>query len=178
MVKDKEYIIEDLMKSVEQQLKEIHAEDLHADFPVDTGKKVQDEIISKERESLDIDTRPAFNGFVELRVSDNDMVATADFYPPSEGGKVIEEDDVRDRLEVLDIVCGVDWDTIRGMIDQCNSQRIRINDIVIARGEDPVDEIPRHLVIEEHLREKPVTKEEGISVDYREVVSYVHVKKG
>jgi len=101
MDKDKEYIIEDVMKSVERQLKEIHADDLHADFPVDTGKKVQDEIISKERESLDLDTRPVFNGFVEIRVSDDDMIVRADFYPPSKGGKVIEEEEIRDRLEVL-----------------------------------------------------------------------------
>jgi len=179
MDKDKEYIIEDLMKSVEQHLKEIHAEDLHADFPVDTGKKVQDEIISKERESFDLDTGPVVDGFVEMRVSDNDMVATADFYPPSEDGKSIEEDDVRDKLDSFGIVHGVDWDTIKSKINQCNNERIQINDVIIARCDIPVDEVPQHLVIEERLlKDTRQIEEDSLTIDYKQIISYTLVKKG
>ena len=179
MDKGKEYFIEDTIKSTEKLINEISVDGLQLDLTTDTGKKIKNEIHKKEIESLDFKASPIVDGFVEIRASKDDMIVTTDFYPPSEDGKSIEEDDVRDKLESYGIVYGVDWDIINSKIDQCNNERIQINDVIIVRGDTPVDEVSQHLVIEERLlKDTRKIEEESPIIDYKQITSYTLVKKG
>lgn len=55
---------------------------------------------------MGLDKTPPIDGIVESRVSQDDMLVTADFYPPSGAGSGKNEADARDKLES----CGVFFD--------------------------------------------------------------------
>ncbi len=179
MEKEKDYRTEDLIKSADELIEDSKVEDLQQEIATETQAKIQSEIQKKEIETLGLEVGPVVDGIVEIRVLKDDMEVKADFYPPGEGGIPVEEWDVKGKLEEFGIVHGIDWDTINSKISECNNEQVQINDVIIARGEDPVDEVPEHLVIEEHLQEKPKkTEDEEGSLDYKERTSYILVKKG
>lgn len=162
MEKQNEYAEDDLLNLVEGSFSE---------------NRVDSKSHREEIESLDSVAIPVSDGLVEIHLSDDQLVALADFFPPFAGGKLIEEEELRDEIREFGIVYGVDWDTIKSRIDQCNSELVQFSDVVIAQGDAPVDEEPEHLVLEDHLHEQPVWKEsKDPSVDYKEFSFYILVE--
>jgi uncharacterized protein (DUF342 family) len=96
-------------------------------------------------------------------VSKDRMTVTAFFYPPSEGGELMTENEVLNSLAYRKIVYGVQKDAIHNFFEH----REYCKEIVVAQG-DPVKQ-GQNARIELHfnanLRAKPTLKEDG-SVDY------------
>ena len=179
MGKDKDYFIEDLLKSTEKLIGDINIDELKTELPSQTEEKIQREVLKKNLQSLNMEVEPVFHGYVDIRITKDDMIAKADFYPPTQGGMLIDEDVVREQLDSMGIVNGIDWDMIENKIEQCNNELNPITDVGIARGDSPIDEIPQHMVVEEHLINKEQDyKEERQSIDYKQLISYTLVKKG
>ncbi len=135
--------MEDFINSSEELIEESKIG--YTQMAADIENKIKIEIFKQEIKSLDSEIIPVADGSVEIQVSEDDMIVTADFYPPSGGGKPIEKEDVRNNLMKLGIVNGVDWNTIKSTIVKCNYELVQINDFVIARGDVPVDEVSPHL---------------------------------
>lgn len=178
MADKEEYFFEDLLKSSEGLIEEIRVENLNVDVQDEESDSIVEEVRHKEIESLGRDIGHIVHGYVDVRVSDDDMAVAADFYPPTYGGIPIEKREVQEKLETLGVVYGVEWEKVDRAIERCNSELVPITDVIIARGDRPVEQVPEHLVLEKHLLERPpVLEEPEKSVDYRERTSYVLVKK-
>jgi len=179
MEKEKDFFIEDLLKSTEGLIEEIDSENLKSGISEHTSEKISEEVREKEIESLGKEYELIVHGYADIRISDDDMVVMADFYPPTHGGVPVKKKEIRDHLESLGVVYGIDWEAIDRAIEQCNNELEPVTDVVIARGDRPIDQVPEHLVIEEHLLEKPAGPEgQEKPVDYRELTTYTLIKKG
>ena len=126
MNKEQEYIIEDLIKSADKLIQDIPIEDLELEKSSESQKKIETEVQKEEIESLGLDAQPIIDGFVEFRISNDDMEVTGNFYPQSENGHPIEEEDVRDKLKSFGVVFGIDWKTIKEKIKQCNKNHLQM----------------------------------------------------
>ncbi|MFX1297118.1 MAG: DUF342 domain-containing protein [Promethearchaeota archaeon] len=179
MDKGKDFFLDDLVNSTEKLIEDINIDELKTELPSQTQEKIQGEVLKKNLKSLNMESEPVFHGYVDIRITQDDMIAKADFYPPTQGGMLIEESLVREQLISKGIVHGIDWDAIRTKIEQCNNEIKPITDVVIARGDRPIDEVPQHLVVEDHLLNKSQEIEkEKQSIDYKQLISYTLVKKG
>jgi len=119
------------------------------------------------------------DGHFDLRISEDEMVCTADFYPPTPNGAPIDPDKVQERLHALGVVHGIDWEGISNALVACNIDRKEVLDVVVARGTPPTPEVPAHYVLEERFQQKkplPIDSEER--VDYRTLSPFTIVKKG
>ena len=68
---------------------------------------------------------------------------------------------------------------IENKIEQCNNELNPITDVVITRGDSPIDEIPQRMVVDKHLLNKEQDyKEERQSIDYKQLISYVKDRPG
>lgn len=85
-----------------------------------------------EKCSVKIDSRTAssVSGSYQLDVSDDNMVCTARFYPPSEGGAKLEKDELMKDLKFKKIGFGIKND----VIDEAFSDMHYCTDYVIAEG--------------------------------------------
>ena len=177
MDRDKNYFVEDLLNSTEKLMEDIDIDELKTELPPQTQEKIQNEVLKKNILSLNTEVEPVFHGYVDIRITKEDMIAKADFYPPTQGGMLIDEGVVHEQLELMGIVYGIDWNVIKNKIEQCNNELSPITDVIIARGDRPIDEIPQHIVIEEHLlNQKKEIEEERQSIDYKQLKSYTLVK--
>ncbi|MDR1971265.1 MAG: FapA family protein [Treponema sp.] len=118
------------------------------------------------------------DGNLSVGFGEKDMEAWADFIPPIDGGSPITNRLVRMVLSRLNIVHGVRWDLIRQAMQDCNSGRRLIRDILIAKGEEPVNEITAFFAVNPKLYAHPKLPEGNDRVDYRTYTPFIIVKKG
>ena len=148
MGKEKDYAIEDLIRSTEELLNDISIEEIELERPSGSRKKIESEVQRRELKELAVEKKPSVDGIVELSVSKDGMLATADFYPPSGSGSDIIEEEVRDKFESFGIIFGIDWETVCEKSRQCNEEQVQINGVVVARGCPSEDEIPEQLAVD------------------------------
>ena len=180
MRKAVDYSLEDFITKSEILLEDVgDVEDLVGEIPSDTTEKINSEIRKKSIESIEEYVDLQIDGYAEVAISEDEMKATADFYPPTGEMNPIELDDIVELIKSKGIISGVDWDSIKEAIFKCNTERIQVTDVVMARGVKPVDEVPSHLVIENHLIEENSRPgyERG-RVDFKEISPFVLVKEG
>ena len=116
---------------------------------------------------------------MELTVSEDEMEAFADFYPPSEGMKPLSPDEALEILNQRNIVYGINWEEIQNAVFTCNTEHRPVEHVLIAEGKPPTREIPPHYGIEESLlREVEKPDAEARRIDYRKISPFVLVKKG
>ena len=181
--KYKEYILEDILKSTEKIIQDIEKEGLKIEKKEEKlpseKKDILEDIYIEELEELEKEKNEIVHGYAEIFISDDDMEVTADFYPPIENGMPLDLDDVKHLLDSNGITHGIDWKVIKESIEKCNNERTPIMGVVIARGTEPENEIPEHIVIEPRLlhTSKEIDKETH-KVDFKEFTSYTLVKKG
>ncbi len=178
MKKAKEYTTQDLLASSEALLEEMGvAEALVAASPSsEVEQKVSRDILKRfgfEEEDFPQD------GYVEISVSTNEMEAMADFVAPVGDGNPLDVGDVSRFLEVKKVSYGVDWDAIKESLFRCNTDRIDLSNVTIARGKNPTMAVPEHLVIEQQLlRAEQKQPPEEKRIDLRETSPFMIVKKG
>jgi len=122
---------------------------------------------------------PGIDGYAEIRISEDGMEATATFQPASEDKIPLSLDAFTSVLTEKGITHGVLWTNIQEAILTCNSDRLPLQGVLIARGKAPIDEIPKHLRIHSELlrRESDSLPYQG-RIDYRNASPFVLVKEG
>ena len=100
----------------------------------------------------------------EIEVSEDGMLATVRFYPPSDGGKRLTLGSFNTELQTRKITYGIEERDVKAHF---NSEGIYCTDILLARGKQPVQ--GRDAVIEYSFdtdnHKRPVHKDDG-RVDY------------
>ncbi len=180
MRKAADYSLEDFLVNSEKLMEDIgDVEGLVGEIPSDSTEKINSQIRKKSIESIEEYVDLQINGYAEVTISEDEMKATADFYPSTGEMKPIELDDITELLDSKGIISGIDRDSIKEAIFKCNTERVQVTDVVIARGVRTVDEVPEHLIIEERLLKESSSSGYGSGrVDFKEISPFVLVKEG
>jgi uncharacterized protein (DUF342 family) len=115
------------------------------------------------------------DGNISVAFSEDDLEARADFMPSIGRGEPITPDYVFSVLERLNIVYGIQEETIRDTILQCNQNKKPLNGVLIARGDPSKDEIPEYFEL--NLNKDPPESPGNKRIDYRAQSPFVIVKK-
>jgi uncharacterized protein (DUF342 family) len=118
------------------------------------------------------------DGNVSVGFTDKDMEAWADFLPPAGSGSPITTRFINIVLDKLNIVHGLQWDTIRQALQDCNNNRRPVSDVLIAKGEEPVSEIGAYFSINPKVYSRPKIPEGNGRVDYRTYTPFIIVRQG
>ena len=176
----KKYVVEDLFSGANKLLEDLDdADSFIKDLPTLSAESVSAELRKKSLESIVQSVDPPTPGYAEVSVSDDEMRAVADFFPPSEGMEPLKPDDVATVLNDKEIIQGVDWNLIRDAVFKCNTGFEPVTGVVVASGSLPVDEIPEHLEIEQELMRKESGEDrDKTRIDFKKISPFVLVKKG
>lgn len=180
MKKPKDYAVEDLLNKSEKLVEGLGEVDwIDGVIPEKVEEKIIEDIQAEEMEALQQQLDLETEGYVEIKISEDEMIATADFVPPLDSWKPDELKYIKELLNSKGIIYGIDWDAIKKALFKCNTERVHVTDVIIARGKKPINEIPEHLIVEEKLiKEKPVLDSKALRIDYKELSPFVFVKKG
>jgi uncharacterized protein (DUF342 family) len=99
------------------------------------------------------------DGILALAFSESHMDVHADFIPPAVGGYPLTQDEVALALEKSDVTYGIRWQAIQDALITCNLDRLPVQDVIIACGDPPVDEIT------EYFERNPVLGREELRAD-------------
>jgi uncharacterized protein len=119
------------------------------------------------------------DGTVEVAVAPDFSSATATFYPPRGDGLPIDPSFVHELLRRVGVVSGILEDVITESTLECNLDRRVLHGVVVAKGSEPVSEIPEHASLEPKFkRPGPLVGDKVHRVDFRELIAYFIVKAG
>ena len=119
------------------------------------------------------------DGFAEVKISEDRMLATASFHPPAGTGKSVDFMEVRELIIAKGLRFGIDWDQVKAAISRCNTARKAQVGVEIARGRRPTDEIPNGMEVEPSLLKKEEAGAPGQqAVDFKAISPFRLVKKG
>ncbi|MDR0400362.1 MAG: FapA family protein, partial [Treponema sp.] len=118
------------------------------------------------------------DGNISVHFLSRDLEARADFIPPAGDGAPLTIQLVQMILDRLHIIHGLRWDEIRRALRECNYGRRMVKDILIAKGEEPVDEIGPFFAVNASLYTRPQIPKGNARVDYRSYTPFIIVKKG
>ncbi|HUW69972.1 MAG TPA: FapA family protein [bacterium] len=118
------------------------------------------------------------DGYLEVAVSQDCMTATAILYPPMGDGAPLTPDFAAELLNRLGVSNGILWDVLADRILETNTEHHILQDIVIARGVEPIPEYPEHIVLDEEYTAgfKPPT-EENDAIDWKSISPVIIAKK-
>ncbi|AEF85271.1 conserved hypothetical protein [Treponema primitia ZAS-2] len=120
------------------------------------------------------------DGKVNIRFSEEDLEAWADFTPPMGDGLPITNDYLIALMNKHNISYGVHWDTLKDTAFQCNLDKKPVKDVLIALGDPPIKEVNEYYELNPHLATSstPVPdKNRNGQIDYRAYSPFVIVKK-
>jgi len=118
------------------------------------------------------------DGRIELTFLDNDLEVRGDFFPSSANGTPISGEYIKSLLERSGITYGIKHDHIYEAYNACVKKGEIVRDVLIARGDPPVDEAPEYLQLNPYLGVKNEFHEGDETVDYKARSAFVIVKKG
>lgn len=119
---------------------------------------------------------PVINETYQLEISDDNMEATARFFPPSETGTRIRFDEVVKDLRFHNVTTGIRMDVLQ---DHLQSDGIYCTELVIAKGKEPRHGTDARIeyFFNTDVHAKPEMREDG-SVDYFNLNVINHCSKG
>jgi len=118
------------------------------------------------------------DGNVALTVSNDALEVRGDFFPPAANGRPLTDEFITSLLERSGIVYGIQHEEIRKALTSCVNYREIVRDVLIAKGDPPVDEVPEYLQINPYLGVRNEAQEKGKSVDHKARSAFIIVKKG
>lgn len=122
---------------------------------------------------------PTRDAFVDVQVSEDRMTVTADFFPPLGAGHPLGLDDLEAQLTRLGIVSGLLEPVLRSAVTTLDIDRRPLENVVIAKGTLPTDEIPEHWQVLEGLtNRKRHLDENALTLDFKQDNPFVLVKTG
>jgi len=121
----------------------------------------------------------ARNGKIILTFLNNHTEVRGDFYPPSKGGKAITPEYITAVLERRHIRYGIQDDEINRAYEECINTNEVVRDVLMAQGDQPVDEIPSYLQLNPVLRGEKETEplSDSDMVDHRSRSPFRIIKK-
>ena len=131
---------------------------------------------TKEITEIPISTQSAYpiDEKMNIVISEDNLTVTARFYPPSNGGGLLNMDSIQRLLKQEHIVFGINENNIRKFLHK----REYCTDVVIARGNSPRHgkdaRIEYHFDVD--LKAKPTLLEDG-SVDFHHLDAINHIEK-
>ena len=117
------------------------------------------------------------NARIVLTFLNNDLEVRGDFFPHLEGGQPMRGGYIKELLEKSNIVYGVNNDEINKAYKSCRNGEI-IRNVLMAKGEAPLSEIPEYMQINPHLGRDTTQKKKCGAVDHRSRSPFIIVKKG
>jgi len=117
------------------------------------------------------------DGRIELTFLDNDLEVRGDFFPPYGDGTPISGEYITSLFERSQVVYGIQHDEIYEAFNACVNNQEIVRDVLMARGDPPVDEVPEYLQLNPYLGVKNV-QDGDENIDYKERSAFVIVKKG
>jgi uncharacterized protein (DUF342 family) len=118
------------------------------------------------------------DGNLVVSFSENDLEVHADFVPPKSGGQALNTNAIGVILQKISVTYGIRWNDIQNAIEECNLGHRLVKDIIIARGDPPVNEIAEFFEINPALHSATVQNTKGGSrIDYRQWSPFIIVKK-
>jgi uncharacterized protein (DUF342 family) len=116
------------------------------------------------------------DGNITVTFLDKDLEARGDFMPPLGNGALITPDYVRKLLEKLNIVYGIQRESIEEAVQECNLERKIMKNVLIARGDPPANEITEYIQLNPFLGQNNSPGADG-KIDYRSHSPFIIVKK-
>jgi hypothetical protein len=118
------------------------------------------------------------DGRIILTILNNALEVRGDFFPPLGDGKPISGEYLAELLEKSNIVHGIQHDEIHTAYEACVNHEEIVKDVLIAKGDPPVNEIPEYMqfnpfLLKAHAEKK---REDG-TVDHRARSPFVIVRK-
>jgi uncharacterized protein (DUF342 family) len=141
-------------------------------IPQDANQKSQE---ATDRQTIITGNRN--DGNLIVTFYENDMEARADFMPSMGNGAPLNSDLVNALLIKLNIIYGVQWETIQEMIRACDLNRKPIMNVLIARGDKPENEVAEYFEINPHLIQAPRPSDASLQIDHRSWSPFIIVKK-
>ncbi|MGA2766269.1 MAG: FapA family protein [Spirochaetia bacterium] len=173
MPRSDEHAYEALIRDSERILRDASAGGLAgpAEQEAAQGRQELASLVAAEAESAD--------GYTEVRVSEDRMMAAVSFHPAAGTGKQIELIEVREQLAARGLRFGIDWDMVKSSILSCNASRTVLPGVEIARGRRPLDEIEPRLELEPVLLKKETPEGPAAhAVDFKAISPFRMVRKG
>ncbi|MDR2094526.1 MAG: FapA family protein [Treponema sp.] len=118
------------------------------------------------------------DGTISIAFSEKDIEVWADFTPPIGNGKHISPTYISLVLEKFNIVYGIRMDIIQDTAMQCNLEGKQFRDVLIAKGDLPVEEVSEYYQMNPHLKMPPPPNVKNGNIDYHTYSPFVIVKKG
>jgi uncharacterized protein (DUF342 family) len=128
--------------------------------------------------ALSHEAEPVLDAYCELFVEEDLMQVTAEFRPPGLGGKPLSNSDVEALLLQKNVTHGVLWPVISQALSDCNLERKHLPNVVVAKGDAPVNSVPEHLELEAEWKKAPEVDRSGLTVDWKAVSPFLMVKPG
>ena len=124
---------------------------------------------------INLDSRLPESECCFLRISQDRMTVTARFYPPSNGGHLMDMNEVLNSLTMQKIKYGVEEEAIKAFLDK----REYCKDVIVAKGKPAVQGTDAWVeyFFNTDKKAKPALNEDG-SVDFKNLDLLNHVKKG
>lgn len=186
MKRNWDYNLDDLLSETRSLIKDLEGQ-ISPPEKHPRGQKpaheVPPEVYQNELKALKNDHALRYNGYADIRLSEDRMEAYADFHPPSMDGEELQQGKVEAALEEAGVTAGIDWNVVGTSIFSCNTEKTELHDVVVARGTPASHEIPEHYEIEPRLLQDPhhhirARREGKGRVDFHEVSGFILVKEG
>ena len=118
------------------------------------------------------------DGRIILTFLNNDLEVLGDFFPSIDDGSPISLRYMDTLYAKSNITYGVQHDEIRKAYRACVENREIVRNVLIAKGEPPVSEVPEHLRMNPHLIPKNKPRGKNEKVDHRARSPFIIVKQG
>ena len=128
---------------------------------------------------MGLGTESVNDGKIILSFYNNNLEVRGDFFPHRDEGIPIDNDYIRDLLHKANINHGIQHDEIHNAFKVCNDYDEICRNVLIAKGDPPVNEVPEHLQLNPKLgkTKMPQNYDDDATVDHRERSSFIIVQK-
>jgi uncharacterized protein (DUF342 family) len=119
---------------------------------------------------------PSKDAEITVTFLNHNLEARGDFFPHEGFGAPVTADLLQNTLENFNVIYGIQHDEIGEAYTKCLDGEI-VKNVLLARGDPPVDEIPEYLQMNPYLEKRKKEQEQGEAVDHRARSPFIIVKK-
>jgi len=117
------------------------------------------------------------DGKIILNFLDNDFEVRGDYFPPLSGGAPVNADYIRELLDKYNVLYGIQQEEMHKAFVECVEEGRIVKDVLIARGDRPVNEILEYMQLNPLLNESETPGKADDTVDHRARSPFIIVKK-
>jgi uncharacterized protein (DUF342 family) len=117
------------------------------------------------------------DGTLTITFDEEKIEAWGDFIPPIAHGKPLTSEYVADALQKFNIKHGVIWENIEEALNLLKESGKSVKNILIARGERAIPEIPSRFELDSALKSPGFPSLDIPQVDYKTISPFIMVKK-